>query len=101
MVAEFEHKWSVWPCRRRGGVRVLPAQRHRHRQGTPWRNHRKQGGAYPNEEINTLNTAAPSTHFLSAQSVYVDSSDTLWVLDVGNLGSGTPLIRRANSWAST
>src|ERR1700680_1876288 len=47
--------------------------------------------AYPNEEINTLN-AAPSTHFLSAQSVYVDSSDTLWVLDVGNLGSGTPLI---------
>src|SRR6266853_1298985 len=24
--------------------------------------------AYPNEEINTLNTAAPSTHFLSAQS---------------------------------
>ncbi len=33
--------------------------------------------AYPNEEINTLNTAAPSTHFLSAQSVYVDSSDTL------------------------
>src|SRR5258705_12164425 len=48
--------------------------------------------AYPNEEINTLNTAAPQTHFLSAQSVYVDSSDTLWVLDVGNLGSGTPLI---------
>src|SRR5882762_850008 len=48
--------------------------------------------AYPNEEINTLNTAAPQTHFLSAQSVYVDSSDTLWVLDVGNLGSGTALI---------
>src|ERR1700736_5808970 len=48
--------------------------------------------AYPNEEINTLNTAEPSTHFLSAQSVYVDSSDTLWVLDVGNLGSGTALI---------
>src|SRR5260370_303061 len=48
--------------------------------------------AYPNEDINTLNTAAPSTHFLSAQSVYVDSSDTLWVLDVGNLGSGTALI---------
>src|SRR5258705_4943392 len=48
--------------------------------------------AYPNKEINTLNTAAPSTHFLSAQSVYVDSSDTLWVLDVGNLGSGTALI---------
>src|SRR5260221_5818064 len=48
--------------------------------------------AYPNEEINTLNTAAPPTHFPSAQSVYVDSSDTLWVLDVGNLGSGTPLI---------
>src|SRR5258708_10573760 len=48
--------------------------------------------AYPNKEINTLNTAAPSTHFLSAQRVYVDTSDTLWVLDVGNLGSGTPLI---------
>src|SRR6476619_6045496 len=48
--------------------------------------------AYPNKEINTLNTAAPRTHFLSAQSVFVDSSDTLWVLDVGNLGSGTPLI---------
>src|SRR6266446_1278583 len=48
--------------------------------------------AYPNEEINTLNTDAPSTHYLSAQSVYVDSSDTLWGLDVGNLGSGTPLI---------
>jgi sugar lactone lactonase YvrE len=48
--------------------------------------------AYPNKEINTLNTAEPSTHFLSAQSVYVDSSDTLWVLDVGNLGSGTALI---------
>src|SRR6202047_1282787 len=48
--------------------------------------------AYPNEEINTLNIDAPSTHFLSAQSVYVDSSDTLWVLDVGNLGSGTALI---------
>src|SRR3989442_127367 len=48
--------------------------------------------AYPKKEINTLNTAAPSTHFLSAQSVYVDSSDTLWVLDVGNLGSGTALI---------
>jgi len=54
--------------------------------------------AYPNEEINTLNTAAPSTHFLSAQSVYVDSSDTLWVLDVGNLGSGTPLhLRRGQT----
>src|SRR6202043_2988046 len=48
--------------------------------------------AYPNEEINTLDTTAPSTHFLSAQSMYVDSSDTLWVLDVGNLGSGTALI---------
>src|SRR5258708_17899304 len=48
--------------------------------------------AYPNEEINTLNTAAPSPHFLSAQSVHVDSSDTLWVLDVGNLGSAMPLI---------
>src|SRR5260370_24472181 len=48
--------------------------------------------AYPNEEINTLNTPAPSTHFLSAQSVYVDSSDTLWLLDVGNLDSCTPLI---------
>src|ERR1700736_4723105 len=48
--------------------------------------------AYPNKEINTLNTAEPSTNFLSAQSVYVDSSDTLWVLDVGNLGSGTALI---------
>ena len=47
---------------------------------------------YPNEEINTLNTAEPATHFLSAQSVYVDSSDTLWVLDTGNLGSGTALI---------
>jgi len=58
--------------------------------------------AYPNEEINTLNTAAPSTHFLSAQSVYVDSSDTLWVLDVGNLGSGTALISGGpNSWPST
>src|SRR3984893_11564795 len=30
--------------------------------------------AYPNEEINTLNTAAPSTHFLSAQSLSVASS---------------------------
>jgi len=48
--------------------------------------------AYPNAEINRLDTTAPSTHFLSAQSVYVDSSDTLWVLDVGNLGSGTALI---------
>ena len=47
---------------------------------------------YPNEAYNTLNTAEPTTHFLSAQSVYVDSSDTLWVLDTGNLGSGTPLI---------
>src|SRR6266403_2588071 len=47
--------------------------------------------AYPNKEINTSNTAAPSSHFLSAQSVYVDYSDTLWVLDVGNLGSGTAL----------
>ena len=47
---------------------------------------------YPNEEYNALNTAEPATHFLSAQSVYVDSSDTLWVLDTGNLGSGTALI---------
>src|SRR5260370_247662 len=44
--------------------------------------------AYPNEDINTLNTAAPSTHFLSAQSVYGDSTDTLWGLAVGNLASG-------------
>src|ERR1700726_2916413 len=48
--------------------------------------------AYPNKEINRLDTTSPSRHFLSVQSVYVDSSDTLWVLDVGNLGSGTPLI---------
>src|SRR6266436_9306959 len=27
---------------------------------------------YPNREINTLDTSAPSTHFLSVQSVYVD-----------------------------
>jgi len=32
--------------------------------------------AYPNRDQH-LNTAAPSTHFLSGQSVYVDSSDTL------------------------
>src|SRR5258708_25016789 len=48
--------------------------------------------AYPNAEINRLETTAPPTHFLSAQSVYGDSSHTLWVLDLGNLGSGTALI---------
>src|SRR5260370_1686190 len=42
--------------------------------------------------MKTLNTGGTSRHFFLAQSVYVDSSDTLWVLDVGNLGSGTPLI---------
>jgi len=47
---------------------------------------------YPNREINTLDTRAPSTHFLSVQSVYVDANDTLWCLDVGNLGSGTALV---------
>src|SRR5260370_29071403 len=34
--------------------------------------------AYPNKEINTLHTAAPSTHYLSAQSVYVYSTSRLW-----------------------
>src|SRR5712672_4486028 len=34
--------------------------------------------AYPNKEINTLNTAEPSTHFLSAQSVYVIPTTPLW-----------------------
>src|SRR4029077_6461566 len=47
---------------------------------------------YPNRELNTLDTRAPSTHFLSVQSVYVDANDTLWCLDVGNLGSGTALV---------
>ena len=47
---------------------------------------------YPNREINTLDTRAPSTHFLSVQSVYVDANDTLWCLDVGNTGSGTALV---------
>jgi len=94
MVAEFDAtQWSVWPCRRRGEC-SCPS---RATASTPSRNSveeviENKAVAYPNEEINTLNTAAPSTHFLSAQSVYVDSSDTLWVLDVGNLGSGTPLI---------
>src|SRR5258708_13882108 len=48
--------------------------------------------AYPNEEINTLNTAPPSPHFLSAQTLYVDSSAPLWALDVVNPRSGTPPI---------
>ncbi len=48
--------------------------------------------AYPNHQINHLDTTQPTTHFLSAQSVYVDARDTLWVLDTGNLGSGTPLV---------
>ena len=48
--------------------------------------------AYPNREINTLDTTQPSTRFLSVQSVVVDANDTLWTLDTGNLGSGTPLI---------
>src|SRR6202011_361798 len=47
---------------------------------------------YPNREINTLDTRSPSTQFLSVQSVYVDANDTLWCLDVGNLGSGTALV---------
>src|ERR1700726_5258031 len=36
---------------------------------------------YPNREINTLDTRAPSTHFLSVQSVYVDANDNPWCLD--------------------
>ena len=47
---------------------------------------------YPNAEINRLDTTAPSRHFLSVQSVYVDANDTLWCLDVGNTGSGTALV---------
>ena len=48
--------------------------------------------AYPNREINTLDTTRPSARFLAVQSVYVDATDTLWALDTGNLGSGTPLL---------
>jgi len=83
----------VWPCRRRGECscpsRATAIDTVKNSVEEVIEN---KAVAYPNEEINTLNNAAPSTHFLSAQSVYVDSSDTLWVLDVGNLGSGTPLI---------
>src|SRR5258708_22546752 len=39
--------------------------------------------AYPDQQINTLNTAAPSPHFLSAPSVYVDFSRTTQVLELG------------------
>jgi len=54
--------------------------------------------AYPNEEINNLNTAAPSTISFPQQACS-GSSDTLWVLTWGNLGSGTPLHPGgANSW---
>lgn len=45
--------------------------------------------AYPNAEINRLNTSDPSQSFVSVQSVVVDLQNRLWVLDTGSINFGT------------
>lgn len=41
--------------------------------------------AYPDVQINRLDTADPSRHFLSVQSVVTDPADRLWILDTGSI----------------
>lgn len=40
--------------------------------------------AYPDEAINQTNPGAPATALVSVQSVVVDPSDRLWILDTGS-----------------
>jgi len=92
MVAEFEQQVVGVACRRRGecswsfpsatGIDTVKKLR----DGS----HQPQGGRLPEQGDQHAEHRRALDAFLSAQSVYVDSSDTLWVLDVGNLGSGTP-----------
>lgn len=44
-----------------------------------------QAVAYPNAEINRLDTARAAERFVSVQSVVVDPRNRLWVLDTGSL----------------
>src|SRR5262249_14414869 len=41
--------------------------------------------AYPDEAINRPNSHDPSASLLSVQSVVVDPSDRLWILDTGSI----------------
>ncbi len=41
--------------------------------------------AFPNAEINRPNTDDPAAHLISVQSVVVDPSDRLWILDTANI----------------
>ncbi|MFE4829191.1 L-dopachrome tautomerase-related protein [Streptomyces sp. NPDC056672] len=41
--------------------------------------------AYPDQAINVADTGDPARHFLGVQSVVVDASDRLWVLDTGRI----------------
>jgi len=101
MVAEFEQQVVGVAVSASGRVFVSFPRNGIDTVRNPWRSINGKAVAYPNKEINTLNTPRLDA-FSFRQSVYVDSSDTLWVLDVGNLARA----RRSspagpNSWPST
>ncbi len=46
--------------------------------------------AYPNAEINRTNASDPASALVSVQSVVVDPSDRLWILDTGSINFASP-----------
>lgn len=49
--------------------------------------------AYPDRQINQLNTEKPSETLVSVQSVVVDPANRLWLLDTGNMNMGPNMPR--------
>jgi len=84
------NKWSVWPCRRRGECFVSSRATASTPSRTSVEKSAKQAVAYPNEEFNTLNTAAPRRIFFPRERVR--DSSTVWVLDVGQPSARARLI---------
>jgi sugar lactone lactonase YvrE len=50
-----------------------------------------QAVAYPNSEVNKLDTNNPSAGLVSVQSVVIDAKDRLWVLDTGSINFQPPM----------
>lgn len=48
--------------------------------------------AYPDAEINQLQPEQAADHFISVQSVVIDSNDRLWILDTGRPPNQLPVV---------
>lgn len=46
---------------------------------------------FPDAEWNRWDITAPREHFISAQALFIDGADGLWILDLSNPSSGKPI----------